>query len=114
MLLVPSLYLPARTFVIGHLGRPAQGDNIVRQVPQLLVLEDEVVRGHRGVVESSQDAAENVAWGRPALERSPGEVSRLHRQVARRGSVAPPLGPVAFRTFPLFIGLLPAGNRLGP
>ncbi|MCZ6563674.1 MAG: hypothetical protein O6948_12255 [Deltaproteobacteria bacterium] len=59
--------------------------HVVGEVPQLIILEGEVVRWHRGPIEPGENTPEDVARDRPTLERSLGKVGRFHRKVTRRG-----------------------------
>ncbi len=84
--LVHAFHTPSHSFVLGHLRRTSEGVHIVGEVPKLLILEREEVCGHGRPIEPGEDTSEDVARRRSALERSAGEVGRLHRKVWCRGA----------------------------
>ncbi|MCZ6906761.1 MAG: hypothetical protein O7G28_05710 [Deltaproteobacteria bacterium] len=90
-LLIPTLHLPAHTFVFGHLWGTTKRVHVAGEVSQLIILEGEVVRWHRGPIEPGEDTPEDVARDRPTLEWSLGKVGRFHRKGrAPRGRLRAP------------------------
>src|SRR5262247_3576419 len=106
-------HLPAGAFVLGDLRRGADRFNVVGQIPELVVVQDEVIRRHRRAVVTGHERAENLPWRRAALEWPPSQVGRLDLEVLGRGPVAAAFGAVAFVTLRLGVGLAPARDRCG-
>src|SRR5436190_541759 len=77
----------------------------VREVPQLTVLEHQVVRRHRRAVEPRQERAHEVPRGGAALERAPGQVRRRDRQILGRRAVSARLLAVALGALALDVDL---------
>ena len=102
--------MPGLALVRRRLGGAAERLHVVRQVPQLTIVEQEVIRRHRRAVEPGQDRADDVAGGWPTLERPASQVRRLDLEVLGRRPVAPALAPVTFLAFRLRIYSATAGE----
>src|SRR3989442_4730260 len=92
--------LAGDALVVGHLRRGGERVHVVREQPQLLVLQNQGIRGHGGAVELRPEPAHDVARRRPHLERPARQVPGLGLEVLCRLAVSArlaPVGPVALR-----------------
>src|SRR5262252_7784197 len=106
-------YMPPRAFVVRRFGCGRARGEPVSEIPDFVVVEHLVVRGHRCPVEAGEERAHDIPRGGAALEWTSREVRRLDRQILGGRAVAASLLAVALGALALHVGLRPSGHRLG-
>src|SRR3989454_11226662 len=87
--------LAGDALVVGHLRRGGERGHVVREQPQLLVLENQGVRGHGGAVEPRQERAHDVARRPPPPETPARQIRGPDPAVPCRGPGTPRPRPAA-------------------